>query len=246
VSSSFSRQFWAELRGWWRDQSQEKGPAAATSLLFRNLWSFARESTPERRRQRYGDMEYDWENRVNTTSGTVGWRARLLGLFHSPYQPTDPALFREMMASLPIEFDQFTFVDLGSGKGRTLLMASEYPFRRIVGVELMRELHLAAEENIRDYRSPTQRCTQIEALLADARRFELPQEPLLLYLFNPLPERALSEVLQRLKKSLAQAPCPAWVVYHGPLLETTLRTSGFLEKAGGTRQYSVYRTIGSS
>ena len=186
-------------------------------------------------------MEYDWENRVNTTSGTVDWRARLLGIFHSPYQPTDPALFREMMASLPIEFDQFTFVDLGSGKGRTLLMASEYPFRRIVGVEWIEELHRAAQQNIRDYRSPTQRCTRIEALLADARQFELPEEPLLLYLFNPLPERALSEVLQRLGKSLIEAPRTVWIVYHNPQLETILSVSGFLEKAIGTPQYSVYR-----
>ena len=243
MSSRFSQQFWAGLRSWWREQSQENGAAATASLLFRNLWCFARESTPEQRRQRYGDMEYDWENRVNTTSGTVNWRARLLGLFHSPYQPTDPALFREMMTSLPVDFDQFTFVDLGSGKGRTLLMASEYPFRRIVGVELIEELHRSAQQNIRDYRSPAQRCTRIEAVLADARQFELPQEPLLLYLFNPLPQRALSEVLQRLERSLAQAPRPVWVVYHNPLLEPALGTSGFLEKAGGTPQYSVYRTM---
>src|SRR3982074_423196 len=117
-------------------------------------------------RRRCGDMEYDWEHRVNTSSGSVSWHARLLGLFHSPYQPTEPALFQEMMASLPIEFEQFTFVDLGSGKGRTLLMASEYPFMKIVGVELIAELHRAAQQNIRAYRSPTQRCVQIEALCA--------------------------------------------------------------------------------
>src|SRR5258708_16896570 len=109
---------------------------------------------PERRRQLYGDMEYDWENRVNTTSGTVGWRARLLGSFHSSYQPTEPALFHEMMASLPIDFDGFTFIHLGSGKGRTLLMPAHYPFLRIVGVELIAELHRAAEENIRKYQNP--------------------------------------------------------------------------------------------
>jgi Histone methylation protein DOT1 len=200
-----------------------------------------RESTPERRRQRYGDMEYDWEHRVNTTSGTVSWRARLLGLFHSPYQPTEPALFQEMMASLPIEFDQFTFIDLGSGKGRTLLMASEYPFRKILGVELIAELHRAAEENIRDYRSPTQRCVQIESVITDAREFELPEEPLVLYLFNPLPERALSDALQRLGKSLVQTPRPVWIVYHNPLLENVFAPSSCLEKVGGTEQYSVYR-----
>jgi len=72
-------QFWRVLRGWWREQAREKGAASTTSLLVRNLWSFVRESMPEHRRQRYGDIEYDWENRVNTTSGTAGWRARLLG-----------------------------------------------------------------------------------------------------------------------------------------------------------------------
>jgi SAM-dependent methyltransferase len=241
VSSSFPQQFWRALHGWWREQAREKSALSITSLLVRNLWGFARESTPERRRQRYGDMEYDWEHRVNTTSGTVGWRARLLGLFHSPYQPTEPALFREMMASLPIEFDQFTFIDLGSGKGRTLLMASEFPFKKIVGVELIAELHRAAEENIRAYRSATQRCVQIESIYADAREFELPNEPLVLYLFNPLPKTALSEVIQRLGKSLAEAPRTVWIIYHNPQLETVLSVSGFLQKAGGTHQYSAYR-----
>jgi len=242
VSSSFPQQFWRALRSWWHEPAKEKGAANAPSLLVRKLWSFVRESTPERRRQRYGDMEYDWEHRVNTTSGTVSWRARLLGLFHSPYQPTEPALFQEMMASLPIEFDQFTFIDLGSGKGRTLLMASEYPFMRIVGVELIGELHRAAQQNIREYRSLTQRCAQIESVMADARDFGFPNDPLLLYLFNPLPEHALSDVVQQIERSLAQAPRPVWIVYHNPLLENTLGASDFLEKAGGTSQYSLYRT----
>jgi Histone methylation protein DOT1 len=240
VSSSFPQRFWRDLRVWWREQSCETNAAGTASLLVRNLWNFIRESTPERRRQRYGDMEFDWESRVNTTSGTVGWQARLLGLFHSPYQPTDPAVFREMMAGLPIEFDQFTFIDLGSGKGRTLLMASEYPFRKIVGVELIEELHRAAEENIRAYHSATQRCTQIESVCADAREYELPQEPLVLYLFNPLPERALSDVLERLQKSLTQAPRPVWVVYHNPLLERMLGENAGFTKMSGTEQYSVY------
>jgi hypothetical protein len=242
VPLGFPQQFWRALRSWWREQEREKGARSTTRVLAGNLWAFVRDSTPERRRQRYGDMEYDWEHRVNTTSGTVGWRARLLGLFHSPYQPTDPALFREMMASLPIAFDQFTFIDFGSGKGRTLLMASEYPFMRIVGVELIAELHRAAEQNIRQYHSSTQRCAQIESVLADARDFELPEEPLVLYLFNPLPEHALSDVVQRLGNSLAQTPRPVWVVYHNPLLEPALATSGFLQKAGGTPQYSVYHS----
>ncbi len=242
MSSSFPQQLRTAFGRWWREHASQKGAAGATSLLASILWNFARESTPERRRRRYGDMEYDWENRVNTTSGTVGWRARLLGLFHSPYQPTEPALFREMMASLPIAFETFTFVDLGSGKGRTLLMASEYPFRLIVGVEVIVELHRAAAENIRLYHAAKQRCTQIELVCADACEFVFPDTALVLYLFNPLPEAGLRQVLRNLEQSLEQSPRLAWIVYHNPLLDAALAGSTWLKRARVTPQYSVYRT----
>jgi len=150
------------------------------------------------------------------------------------------------MASLPIfsgqfPFDTFTFVDLGSGKGRTLLMASEYPFRKIVGVELIGELHRAAQENIEAYKSPTQQCTEIQAVCADARDFELPDEPLVLYLFNPLPEAPLRQLIERLGQSLARSPRAVWIIYHNPLLEPALAASPFLEKASATPHYSLYR-----
>jgi SAM-dependent methyltransferase len=240
VSSSSSQQFWPALRDWWREQASAKGAAAATSLLLRNLWTFVRESTPERRRQRYGDMEYDWEHRVDTTSGTVGGRERLLGLFHSAYQPTEPALFQEMMAGLPIKFETFTFVDLGSGKGRTLLMASEYPFRKIVGVELLPALHQIAQENLARYKSESQKCFALEAVCGDAANFSFPAEPLVLYLFNPLPVSGLRRVLDNLETSLKAHPRTVYVMYHNPLVEHVLRESAVLTKLGATQQYCIY------
>ncbi|MFZ0684614.1 MAG: class I SAM-dependent methyltransferase [Terriglobales bacterium] len=240
MPSGFPQQLWSSFREWWRAQTRAAGFAGSASLLARKLFDFVRESTPEQRRRRYGDMEYDWEHRVNTTSGTVGWRARLLGLFHSPYQPTDPILFSEMMASLPIVFEQFTFMDVGSGKGRTLLMASEYPFRRIVGVELIAELHEAAEENLRAYHSATQKCSQIEAVCADACDFPFPNEPLVLYLFNPLPESGMRRMVARLETSLAANPRPAYVLYHNPLLERVIAGSARFEKGTSTAQYCIY------
>ncbi len=189
-------------------------------------------------------MDYDWEHRVNTTSGTVGWRERLLGVFHSPYQPTDPSEFREMMAALPIDFPEFTFIDIGSGKGRTLLLASEYPFRKIVGVELIAELHRAAEENIAAYQAqpPTERGTAIESACMDAREFVFPARPLVVYLFNPLPEAGLRQVIQNLEESWRKSPRPIWIVYHNPALESTLAEQQWLQRVSGTAQYSLYKT----
>src|SRR6202167_2877534 len=136
---------------WWKDIAARRGRLTATGQLLSALVEFVRDSTPERRRQRYGDAEYDWDHRVNTTSAAVSWRDRFLGVFHSPYQPTEAGLFHEMIDALcehtHIDLSEFVFVDLGSGKGRTLLMASDYPFQRIVGVELLPALHETAKGN---------------------------------------------------------------------------------------------------
>jgi hypothetical protein len=228
------------LRSWWRAESARAGMWPTLRLFASSLGQFLRDSTPSRRKQRYGDADFDWDYRVDTTGATVGWRDRLLGLFHSPYQPTDPALFHEMLAALGIPFAEFAFIDIGSGKGRVLLMAAAYPFRRILGIELFPALHHIAEENIRKYKNDAQQCFAIESICADARRFAFPDEPLLLYLFNPLPEAGLREMLQNLERSLQEHPRPVCLLYHNPLLEHVLTQSAVLKKIAGTHQYSVF------
>jgi len=59
-----------------------------------------------------------------------------------------------MMASLPIAFDTFTFIDLGSGKGRTLLMAFGVSVSQNCGRGDPSELDRAAQENIQAYKKP--------------------------------------------------------------------------------------------
>jgi hypothetical protein len=240
----------ATVRQWWTDNSARNGLSPTLKLFISTLWQFARESTPGRRRQRYGDVEYDWDFRVDTTSATVGWRNRLLGMFHSPYQPTEPALFREMLANLKqanpspssaeFDFREFTFIDIGSGKARVLLMAADYPFRRILGVELMPELHRVAGENIGKYKSDSQLCFAIDSIQGDASEFIFPPEPTVLYLFNPLPESGLAKMISNLERSLEQHPRLVFVLYHNPLLERVLAQSDALKKIAGTPQYSIF------
>jgi len=231
-------------RCWWSDAAARDGRWAASRELLGALWEFVRDSTPARLRQRYGDADYDWDHRVNTTSAAVGWHDRLLGVFTSPYQPTEPALFHEMLGALQqqagVHFEDFTFVDLGSGKGRTLLMASDYPFRRMVGVELLSALHSIAQENLRQYKNESQKCFALEAVCADATSFALPNEPLVIYLFNPFPEVGLGRVIVNLEQSLRANPRAVYVLYHNPLLEHVLSASRVLRKFGGTGQYSVF------
>jgi hypothetical protein len=67
----------------------------------------------------------------------------------------------------------------------------------------------------------------------------VPEESLVLYLFNPLPEAALRQVIQRLEESVR----PLWIVYHNPLLDGVLAETGWLERVGGTERYVVYRRL---
>jgi hypothetical protein len=229
---------------WWKDIAAREGRVSATKKLLGAFWEFARDSTPARRRQRYGDIDYDWQYRVNTTSAAVGWRERLLGAFHSPYQPTEETLFHEMLASLRehihSDFQDFIFLDLGSGKGRTLLMASDYPFRRILGVELLPALHTLASENIGQYKSESQKCFALESIRADATEFSFPPEPTVLYLFNPFPEAGLRRVIANLEQSLRDHPRPVYALYHNPLLERVMAESRMLRRISRTHRYSIY------
>src|SRR5215470_1991473 len=225
---------------WWRESVARRGWLRTAQTLLAEMGSFLRDSTPGRRRLRYGDMDYDWDHRVDTTSATVTFRERLFGIFHSPYQPSDPSLFHEMMSTLKIDFGQFTFADLGSGKGRTLLMAAEYPFARIIGVELLPRLHEIAQENIGKFKSEVQKCFQLESICGDASEFSFPPGPLVLYLFNPFPVWVLEHVMTNLKQSLRDHPRPLYLLYHNPLLEPTIEQKTDLQKRGGTHQYSVY------
>ena len=228
------------LRDWWKQSLRQYGWSATAFSFCREFWAFLRDWTPEARRRRYGDVEYDWEHRVDTTSATVGWRDRLLGHFHSPYQPTEPELFHEMLATLDINFADFTFIDLGSGKGRTLMMASDYPFRRIFGLELLPDLDRIAQENLRRYKSESQKCFRLEAACGDAQAFEFSADPLLLYLFNPLPPAGLARVIGNLERSLQEHPRAVFVLYHNPEHEEILAQCSGLRRSAGTHQYSIF------
>ena len=231
-------------RQWWNDVASQRGHLAAAREFLSEMWQFARDSTPAHRRQCYGDVDYDWDHRVNTTSAAVAWRDRLLGVFHSAYQPTEPAAFQEMLETLRsrtgTDFRGFTFIDLGSGKGRTLLMASDYPFRRILGVELLPSLHKIALQNLEKYHSESQKCFNLESICADATSFHFPDEPTVLYLFHPLTESGLRRVVSNLNQSLKEHPREAYVLYHNPLLENVILESTMLQKIAGTTQYSAY------
>src|SRR5208283_1751956 len=131
----------------------------------------------------FEELRFDRRFRVDTAQAP-GQSVHGAGENH-PYFPTKIAIFREIFSRLPLPYEQFTFVDLGSGKGRVLLLASDLPFKRIIGVEFSSELHEVAARNIQNYRNPARRSKEIQSVCADATAYPLPDGHVLIFLFNP-------------------------------------------------------------
>ncbi len=241
LSAKNDRLTWLrDVRNWWKDERTRTSFSSTTRIFAKALWEFSRDSTPSRKRQRFGDMDFDWEFRVDTTSARVGWRERLMGELHSLYQPTEPDAFRKMMLRLPVSFHEFTFIDIGSGKGRVMLMAADYPFRRIIGLELLPALHAIAEQNRAKYKSGTQQCFQLEPICCDVCDFEFPPEPSLLYLFHPLSRADLRRFLVHLQRSLEDQPRPVYAVYYNPVFDFIFEETNILRRIEWGDHYAIY------
>ena len=229
---------------WLRDSLRHRGLSGSLRFYGRELVDMVRDLTPTRRKARYSDIDFDFDHGVDTTWATVTLRTRLREwLSGGQYQPSEPALFRDIINSLPVPAETFTFIDLGSGKGRTLLMAASFPFRRIIGMELLEELNVIAVQNISRYHTDDQRCFAIESHAGDARYFEFPADPTVLYLFNPFPRHIWREVLANLHASLVAAPRPIFVIYHNPVHEDIPNSQSWLHERKRTHQFVIYEAI---
>jgi SAM-dependent methyltransferase len=226
----------------WRESMRHYGFWHTVTQEVQAFYRLMLELLPGRRRAKFGDLDYDWDHMVDTTRANVPFRMQLAAaLAGHQYFPSEPWLFEQIMEALPIDSSKYTFIDLGSGKGRTLLMAATRGFRRVVGVEYIPEFHRIAQENIRKFMSERQLATEIQSLCLDARDFDFPAEPLALYMFNPFPEPVFTGVLERLRNSVEEHPRPVFVAYRYLEFEDLLANSGWLEKVAGTEQWAVYR-----
>jgi hypothetical protein len=116
------------------------------------------------------------------------------------YEPSGSVI--PTLKELQLDYRRYAFVDFGSGKGRVLLQASQFPFLSIAGVEFSSELHKTAERNIRSYRRANVRCRAVRSVCQDATQFRLPSVPLVLYFFNPFYGPVLDQVVANIKRSV--------------------------------------------
>jgi len=172
------------------------------------------ESREYRRYKEEADRAFDRAHGVDTGGTqhlaglTIQSRNSALGVSHIA---TGPAHFHNAMRVLDLDPRGLTFVDLGSGKGRALMMAGEYPFAAITGIEFAEELHAICQDNLRRHGDPRMTCS-----LGDAEQFEFPLGGLVVFMNNPFDRPMVERIAQRLLASFREQPRSVRVVYLNP------------------------------
>lgn len=169
----------------------------------------------------FGEALFDHRGRTPNSEGAHYWVTGYYGVA--------PSALSLALRRLDLPWERFTFVDIGCGKGRAMLLASRHPFREIVGVELAPALAAIAEANLGAFHAEwKQRHVPTRVVVGDATRFDLPAGPLLLFLYHPFAGPVMKRFIAHVKAAIAAERREVYLLYANPdLASEMLATPGF-------------------
>jgi SAM-dependent methyltransferase len=176
------------------------------------------------------DVEFD--RRLGTDTGGIQdiQEHPILGenaKYGGSHIASDPNDFEAMMAGLQLVISDYAFIDLGCGKGRALILAAQYPFARVIGVEFVPAFVESARENVQAAAKRLSLRTKVEIEMGDATAFNFPNGPILLYLFNPFDAHVVRQVAFNAYRSWQDEKRPFTIIYMNPVHVEELTCAGW-------------------
>jgi len=155
------------------------------------------------------------------------------------YAGTPSLLFEALHAPLAGQArDDLTYIDIGCGKGRMLVQASEAGFGHVIGVEFAPRLAAMARANMQAALGEDNTRWQVDD--ADARTYKYPEGDIVLFLYNPFDPPVFELFLTNLLADLAERPRQLMLIYNHPICANILDTDQNFERvayAGLNRAY---------
>jgi len=146
------------------------------------------------------------------------------------YAGSQPSIVRKILQLIP-NLENTTFLDLGCGKGRALAIASEYPFRDIIGIEISRKLAETARANAQIIGSRFPERTPITVLEGDAANIMLPEGRVIVFLYNPFYKPLMKKLVANIHRALTANPKKKiFIVYANPLYAALFDKSPFFRR----------------
>ncbi len=217
-----------------------RGLLGFAEIAIRRAWyALLRRPISGQVRPETGPHPFDVTHGVDTAGlvfgeslfGGRGRRTDLHGAYYwvTGYYGVTPSAFSAALARLDLQWSRFSFVDVGCGKGRALLLALAHPFREVVGVELAPALAAVAEANLANFTAAwKQPDVPARVIAGDATQFELPAGPLLLFLYHPFAGPVMKQFLAHVTAAMEAEPREVYLLYANPeLAPAILATQGF-------------------
>jgi len=145
------------------------------------------------------------------------------------YRPTPWHVFQWAMQAIPESVERFAFVDYGAGRGRVLLMASGYPFEKVIGAEIAEELHRDCLLNIAQFPRSLMKCRDVECEHLSALRLDVPEQETVFYFNNPFDHSMMERVVAQITRAYRQEPRRFYVICVDMDAREFLEDSGIFE-----------------
>ena len=188
----------------------------------------------------HGDTTDDFDSsfKIDTWREVPLWQLHVPSQnasFGSKYQTTDPSVFYDAIQMVPAEVRDSTFIDLGCGKGRTLILAAKQGFKNVIGVEFSPELAAIARQNIQQVGVAAQ------IVEGDASEFRFPEGKLLIYMYNPFGKSVMRSVIANLLDWRARHGNQAFLVYINPVCQDEIESFDALKSVAHTSDIRVWK-----
>jgi SAM-dependent methyltransferase len=108
------------------------------------------------------------------------------------YEPCSAAKCKWAMENAGINPQEFTFIDIGCGKGRPLIIASQHNFAELIGVDFSPKLCKIAKANLQKLGIAA------EVICQDATLFQFPPKDVFVFFYHPFDAVILDQVLHNL------------------------------------------------
>jgi len=157
------------------------------------------------------------------------------------YQATIWRRFSKSIKSLPIKNSDFTFIDLGSGKGRALMYAALSGFKKIIGIEFSSHLHKIAESNIQNFYKKKPLDCSIELVQIDATKYQFPNENLIIFMYNPFIGVTMQKVIRNLQIWSKKYNRSFYIVYMNPVAPKYIEQTTQITQLESNSVFNVYQ-----
>jgi SAM-dependent methyltransferase len=133
-----------------------------------------------------------------------------------PYIGSQPSIVRKGLSALGA-YEDYTFIDYGCGKGRVVVVAGEFPFQEVVGVELSAALAATARANAAKVALQFPDRPRINIIEANVSAFPLPPRMIACFNYHAFGPEIVAGIIRKFETALANHIRHMFFIYYNPV-----------------------------